>query len=57
MERVLVDLLQRVLPSAEGGSSSGQLSQKIIDRFLTLLADVLAKKEGPHVEDAISQII
>ena len=56
-ERVLVDLLQRVLPSAEGGSSSGQLSQKIIDRFLTLLADVLAKKEGPHVEDAISQII
>ena len=56
-ERVLVNLLQRVLPSAEGGSSSGQLSQKFIDRFLTLLADILAKKEGPHVEDAISQII
>jgi hypothetical protein len=55
-ERVLVDLLRRVLPSAEGGSSSGQLSQKIIDHFLAILADVLEKKEGPHVEDAISQI-
>jgi hypothetical protein len=55
-ERVLVDLLQRVLPSAEGGPSSGQLSQNVIDHFLTLIADVLAKKEGPHVYSAILRI-
>ena len=56
METTLVSLLQRVLPPDEGGSSSGQLSQDVIDHFLILIADVLAKKEGPHVNAAISQI-
>ena len=55
-EEDLVGLLERVLPPDEGGPSSGQLSQKVIDHFLTLLADVLVKKEGSHVKDAISQI-
>jgi len=54
-ERLLVDLLRRVLPSRED-SSSDQIPTYIIDHFLTFLADVLATKSGSHVRDAISQI-
>lgn len=54
-ERLLVDLLRRVLP-AKGDLSSDQIPEYIIDRFLTFLADVLENKEGSHVESAISQI-
>jgi hypothetical protein len=55
-ERLLVDLLRRVLPAAKGDSSSDQVPLYIVDHFLTFLAEVLAEKNGPHVEDAISQI-
>jgi hypothetical protein len=54
-ERLLVDLLRRVLP-ASGDSFSDQVPLYIIDYFLTFLAEVLATKSGIHVEDAISQI-
>ena len=56
-ERLLVDLLQRVLPTSDD-SSSDQIPTYIIDHFLTFLAEVLATKSGigSHVQDAISQI-
>jgi hypothetical protein len=54
-ERLLVDLLRRVLPTGDD-SSSDQVPTYIIDHFLTFLADVLATKSGSHVQDAISQI-
>ena len=56
-ERLLVDLLRRVLPSSGDDSlSSDRIPTYIIDHFLTFLADVLATKSGSHVRDAISQI-
>jgi hypothetical protein len=54
-EKLLVDLLHRVLP-AEGAASSDQVPEYIIEHFLTFLADVLENKEGSHVKDAILQI-
>jgi hypothetical protein len=54
-ERLLVDLLRRVLPTSDD-SSSDQIPTYIIDHLLTFLADVLATKTGSHVRDAISQI-
>ena len=54
-ERLLVDLLRRVLPTTDD-SSSDQVPTYIIDHFLTFLADVLETKSGSHVQDAISQI-
>jgi hypothetical protein len=54
-ERLLVDLLRRVLPISDDPSSD-QVPTYIIDHFLTFLADVLATKSGSHVQDAISQI-
>ena len=56
-ERLLVDLLRRVLPTNDD-SSSDQIPTYIIDLFLTFLAEVLATKSGigSHVQDAISQI-
>lgn len=54
-ERLLVDLLRRVLPTSDD-SSSDQVPTYIIDHFLTFLADVLATKSGDHVQDARSQI-
>jgi hypothetical protein len=55
-ERLLVDLLRRVLPTTREDSSSDQIPTYIVDHFLTFLADVLATKSGSHVRDAISQI-
>lgn len=65
-ERLLVDLLRRVLPTAgdggggssiiDGPSSSDRIPTYIIDHFLMFLADVLETKNGSHVRDAISQI-
>ena len=58
-ERLLVDLLRRVLP-AKDDLSSDQIPEYIIDRFLTFIADVLTDKERSHqgsqVKDAISEI-
>jgi hypothetical protein len=54
-ERLLVDLLRRVLP-ANGDLSSDQVPLYIIDYFLTFLAEVLETRNGSHVQDAISQI-
>lgn len=54
-ERLLVDLLRRVLPTGDD-SSSDQIPTYIIDHLLKFLADVLATKSGSHVQDAISQI-
>ena len=55
-ELLLVDLLRRVLPPANGDSSLDQVPEYIIDQFLTFLADVLKNKDEYHVDDAISQI-
>jgi len=54
-ERLLVDLLRRVLP-ANNDPPSDQVPEYIIDRFLTFLADVLEGKEGSHVQNATSLI-
>ena len=54
-ERLLVNLLRHVLPT-KGDSSSDQVPTYIIDPFLTFLGDVLMRRNGSHVEDAISQI-
>ncbi|KAI0278663.1 hypothetical protein BC826DRAFT_1083682 [Russula brevipes] len=54
-ERLLVDLLRRVLP-ANNDPPSDQVPEYIIDRFLTFLADVLKGKEGSHVQNATSLI-
>jgi hypothetical protein len=54
-EGLLVDLLQRVLP-ADGDPPSYQVPPYIIDHFLTFLAEMLATKNGDHVQYAISLI-
>ena len=54
-ERLLVDLLGRVLPT-DNEPSSDQVPDYIVGLFLTFLSDVLAKKTGSHVEHAISLI-
>ena len=54
-ERLLVDLLRRVLPTGDDPSSD-EIPIYIIDHFLRFLADVLATKNGSHVQDAVSQI-
>lgn len=55
-ERLMVDLLRRVLPPVNVDLTSDQVPDYLINEFLTFLADVLEKKKGPHVDDAISQI-
>jgi hypothetical protein len=52
-ELLLVDLLRRVLPPANGDSSLDEVPEYIIDQFLTFLADVLKNKNEYHVDDAI----
>lgn len=54
-ERLMVDLLRRVLPPVNVDLPSDQVPDYLINEFLTFLADMLEKK-GPHVDDAISQI-
>jgi hypothetical protein len=54
-ERLLVDLLERVLPT-DNDPSSDQVPDYIVGLFLTFLSDVLAMKTGPHVQHAISLI-
>ena len=54
-EKLLVDLLERVLPT-EDDPSSDQVPDYIVGLFLTFLSDVLAKKTGPHVQHAVSLI-
>jgi hypothetical protein len=51
-EKLLVDLLQRVLPA----KGEGQVPDYFIDHFINFLSEVLPKKNEPHIEDAMSQI-
>jgi hypothetical protein len=56
-ERLLVDLLRRVLPAHwHNDPPSDQVPEYIIDHFLTFLTDVLKGKKGPHVQNATSLI-
>jgi hypothetical protein len=54
-EKLLVDLLERVLPT-DDDPSSDQVPDYIRGLFLTFLSDVLAKRTGSHVDRAISLI-
>ena len=54
-QRLLVILLRHVLPENDD-SPSDEVPGYIIDEFLTLVANVLMEKKGPHISEAISMI-
>ncbi|KAI9461309.1 hypothetical protein BJY52DRAFT_220923 [Lactarius psammicola] len=54
-QRLLVLLLQQILPQ-NNDTPDEEVPTYIIDEFLTLLGELLAGKNGPHVDEAISLI-